>query len=111
MLTEASDKLLEVDEAVLVLVEQAEEPGGQRGRVHAAAPGPQYREELAKLARVDAVLLQVGQARVVALRRSAARAPVAAHDVLGLHAYKDGNTHAHRHRHTHTHTPKKIIMA
>jgi len=85
-LTQPGDKLLEVDEAILVVaVQQTEEACGQDGRVRPAHPRPQRPEELAELARVDAVLLQVGQAGVVAVgRRRAAGPPVAAHDVLGL---------------------------
>ena len=83
-LTQTRDKLLEVDEAVLVHVQQAEEACGQRGGVRPTEPGSQGPEQLAELSQVNAVLLQVGQAGVVALRRCGAGPPVAAHYVLGL---------------------------
>lgn len=50
----------------------------------AAHPGSKGRKELGELGRVNAVLLQVGQAGVVALTGRAAGAPVAARHVLGL---------------------------
>ena len=50
----------------------------------AAKPGSKIRVELGELASVDAVLLQVGQTGIVALRRPAAGAPVAARHVFGL---------------------------
>lgn len=54
-----------------------------------AAPGGQGAEKLRELSAVDAVLLQVGQAGVVALRWVAAASPVTAGQVLRL----KGHTH------------------
>lgn len=84
-LTQACDKFFEVDEAVLVLIQQAEEARCEGGRVDAAHPDAQGAKELRELAQVDAVLLQVRQAGVVAFRCRGAGTPVTAHDVLGLH--------------------------
>lgn len=50
----------------------------------AANPWSKGRKQLGKLARVDAVLLQVGQTGVVAFRGRTAGAPVAARHVFGL---------------------------
>lgn len=66
------------------MVEQTEEAHGQQVRLGAVGPGEQLLEEAFELLRVDAVLLQVRQAGVVALRWVAAAAPVAAGQVLRL---------------------------
>lgn len=50
----------------------------------AVGPGEQQVEQAFELLHVDAVLLQVGQAGVVALSRVAAAAPVTAGQVLRL---------------------------
>lgn len=50
----------------------------------AANPGSQGRKQLGKLARVDAVLLQVWQTGIVAFGGRTAGAPVAARHVFGL---------------------------
>lgn len=60
----------------------------------AVGPGEEQREEDLELLHVDAVLLQVGQAGVVALRGVAAAAPVAAGQVLCLQ--EDNNKLSHR---------------
>lgn len=83
-LTESGDELLEVDQTILVLVQESEEAGRQRGTVAPAHPGRQCGEQLGELKRVDAVLLQVWQAGVVAVGRRAAGAPVTAGHVFGL---------------------------
>lgn len=83
-LTQAVDELSEIDEPVAVLVEQTEEAHGQQVRLGAVGPGEELLEEALELLHVDAVLLQVRQAGVVALRRVAAAAPVAAGQVLRL---------------------------
>lgn len=59
----------------------------------AVGPGEEQREEDLELLHVDAVLLQVGQAGVVALRGVAAAAPVAAGQVLCLQ--EDNNKLSH----------------
>lgn len=66
------------------MVEQTEEAHGQQVRLGAVGPGEQLLEESFELLRVDAVLLQVRQAGVVALCWVAAAAPVAAGQVLRL---------------------------
>lgn len=66
------------------MVEQTEEADGQQVRLGAVGPGEQLLEESFELLRVDAVLLQVRQAGVVALCWVAAAAPVAAGQVLRL---------------------------
>lgn len=58
----------------------------------AVGPGEEQLEEDLELLHVDAVLLQVGQAGVVALRGVAAAAPVAAGQVLCLQE-DDDNCH------------------
>ena len=84
VLTQATDELPEVDECVSVLVEQAEEAQGQGVGVRPVGPGEQQVEQPPELLHVHAVLLQVRQAGVVALRGVAAAAPVTAGQVLRL---------------------------
>lgn len=83
-LTESSDELFEVDQSVLVLVQQSEEAGRQGGGVASTDPGTQCREQLGELSWVNAVLLQVRKAGIVALGCRAAGAPVTARHVFGL---------------------------
>lgn len=66
------------------MVEQTEEAHGQQVRLGAVGPGEQLLEETFELLYVDAVLLQVRQAGVVALCRVAAAAPVTAGQMLRL---------------------------
>lgn len=66
------------------MVEETEEAQSQGVRVGPVGPGEQQLEEAFELLHVDAVLLQVGQAGVVALCGVAAAAPVAAGQVLCL---------------------------
>lgn len=64
-LTEGPAELFEVDEAVLVLVYQAEDPEGQGALGGAESPGLEQGEEHAELLETQLVLLQVGQAGVM----------------------------------------------
>ena len=72
------------------MVEQAEEACGQGVRVGLVGPGEEQHKEAPELLHVDAVLLQVGQAGVVALRQVGAPSPVAAGQVLRLMRQKEG---------------------
>lgn len=84
LLTQAIDKLSEVDEGISVLVQKTEESHSQRVRVGSVGPGEQQVEQALKLLNVNAVLLQVRQAGVMTLCGIAAAAPVTAGQVLGL---------------------------
>lgn len=88
-LTESSDELFEVDQSILVLVQQSEEASRQCRGVASTKPGSKGSEQLAELGRVNAVLLQVWQAGVMALCCRAAGTPITAGHVFGL---KDSRT-------------------
>lgn len=87
-LTESSDELFEIDETILVLVQEPEEASRQYGGVSSTCPWGQNSEELSELDWIDAILLQVRQAGVVALRCRTAGAPVTAGHVFGLNRAK-----------------------
>ena len=61
-------------------------------------PGEEQHEEAPELLHVDAVLLQVGQAGVVALRQVGAPSPVAAGQVLRLTRQREGGQLKTRYR-------------
>lgn len=87
-LTESSDELFEIDQTILVLVQESEEASRQDGGVASTCPGGQNREELSELDQINAILLQVRQAGVMALRCRTAGAPVTAGHVFGLNRAK-----------------------
>lgn len=83
-LTHSCHELLEVDERIPVLIQEAEEPCCQHGGVCPTSPGGEADEQLLELLHVDSVLLQVGQALVAAGGGRTVVPPVTAHQVLGL---------------------------
>lgn len=83
-LTEGAAELFKVDEAVLVLVYQAEDPEGEGALGGAESPGLQQGEEHAKLLETQLVLLQIGQAGVMMEQSRALHCPVAAAEMLPL---------------------------
>lgn len=83
-LTHSCHKLLEVDERIPVLIQEAEEPPCQHRGVCPTGPGGEADEELLELLHVYPVLLQVGQALVPAGSGRTVVPPVTAHQVLGL---------------------------
>lgn len=83
--TQAAGQPLELDEAVPVLVQEAEGPVGEQLGVLPAGPGREQAVEAGELAGVDAVLLGVRPAGVVALRhRAPAALPVAPDQMFPL---------------------------
>lgn len=82
------------------MVEQTEEAHGQQVRLGAVGPGEQLLEEAFELLYVDAVLLQVRQAGVVALCRVAAAAPVTAGQMLRLEGRGEKSLVRRREQHT-----------
>lgn len=90
LLTQATDELPEIDEGVSVLVKETEEAQSQGVWVGSVGPGEQQVEQAFELLHVDAVLLQVGQARVVALCGVAAATPVTAGQMLCLEREGEG---------------------
>jgi len=90
LLTQAIDELPKIDEGISVIVKETEEAQSQGVRVGPGGPGEQQVEQASELLHVDAVLLQVGQAGVVALRGVAAAAPVTAGQVLRLNRAREG---------------------
>lgn len=82
--TEGTTELFKVDEAVLVLVNQTEEPQRQGALVAAEGPGLQQREEHAELLEAQLVLLQIGQAGVVVMQSRTVHCPVAGEEMLSL---------------------------
>lgn len=66
------------------MVEETEETEGQWVGVGSVGPGEQQVEQALELLHIDAVLLQIWQAGVVALCGVTAAAPVAAGQVLRL---------------------------
>ena len=83
-LTERTANLFKVDEAVLVLVYQAEDPQGEGALGAAESPGLQQGEEHAELSETQLVLLQIGQAGVVVQENRTLHCPVAAEEMLPL---------------------------
>ncbi len=83
-LTEAADELSEVYERVCVVVQQTEDAQGQVIGVCAAGPGEEQRKQHFELLQIDAVLLQVRQARVVPAHGVTGAAPVTAGQMLSL---------------------------
>lgn len=82
--TQGTAELFKVDQAVLVLVNQAEEPQRQGALVAAEGPGLQQREEHAELLEAQLVLLQVSQAGVVVMQGRTVHCPVAGEEMLPL---------------------------
>lgn len=82
--TESVAELLKVDEAVLVLVDEAEDPEGERALGGAEGPGLQQGEELAELLESQLVLLQIRQAGVMVEQSWTLHRPVAAEEMLPL---------------------------
>lgn len=82
--TEGTAELFKVDQAILVLVNQAEEPQGKGALVAAEGPGLQQREEHAELLETQLVLLQIGQAGVVVNQSRTIHCPVAGEEMLSL---------------------------
>lgn len=83
-LTHSCDELLEVDERIPVLIQEAEEAPCQHRGVCPTGPGGEAAEQLLELLHVYAILLQVGQALVPAGSGRTVVPPVTAHQVLGL---------------------------
>lgn len=83
--TQAAGKPLELDEAVPVLIQEAEGPVGEELGVLPAGPGREQAVEAGELPGVDAVLLGVRPAGVVPLRhRAPAALPVAPDQMFPL---------------------------
>lgn len=83
-LTHSCHKLLEVDERIPVLIQEAEEPPCQHRGMCPTGPGGEADKQLLELLHVYAILLQVGQALVPAGSGRTVIPPVTAHQVLGL---------------------------
>lgn len=92
-LTKAVNELSEVDERVRVLVEQPEEADSKAIGVCATGPGKEHQEQALKLLQVHAVLLQVGQTRVMTVHRVTRAAPVTAGQVFGLEGSAEEEKH------------------
>lgn len=92
-LTEAINELSEVNERVCVLVEQPEEADSKAIGVCATGPGKEHREQPLKLFQVHAVLLQVGQTRVMTVHWVTRAAPVTAGQVFGLEGSAEEEKH------------------
>lgn len=92
VLTEGPAELFKVDEAILVLVYQAEDPEGKGALVAAESPGLQQGEKHAELLETQLVLLQIGQAGVMMEQSWTFHCPVAAEEMLPL---RRGNTEKH----------------
>lgn len=82
--TEAGGKRSERDEVVHAVVQEPEGPLGKDPRVCPAGPWRDQLKQACKLPAVDAVLLGVGPAGVVAGGPGSGLLPVAAHHVLPL---------------------------
>lgn len=82
--TQATDELPKIDEGISVLVKETEESHSQGVGVRPIGPGEQQVEEAFELLYINAVLLQVGQAGVMALCGVAAATPVTAGKMLRL---------------------------
>lgn len=91
-LTKGTAELFKVDEAVLVLVYQAEDPEGESAFGGAESPRLQQGEEHAELLKTQLILLQIGQAGVVMEKSRTLHCPVAAEEMLPL---KIGNKEKH----------------
>lgn len=83
-LTESAAELFKVDEAVLVLVYQAEDPEGEGALGAAESPGLQEGKEGAELLETQLVLLQIGQTGVMMQKNWTLHCPVAAEEMLPL---------------------------
>lgn len=83
-LTKGTAELFKVDEAVLVLIYQAEDPEGEGALGVAESPGLQQGEEHAELLETQLVLLQIGQAGVMMEQSWTLHCPVAAEEMLPL---------------------------
>lgn len=83
-LTKSTAELFKVDEAVLVLVYQTEDPEGEGALSAAECPGLQQEEEHAELLETQLVLLQIGQAGVMMQQSWTLHCPVAAEEMLPL---------------------------
>lgn len=82
--TKGTAELFKVNEAVLILVYEAENPKGEGALDGAEGPRLQQREERAELLEAQLVLLQIGQAGVMMEQRWALYLPVAAEEMLPL---------------------------
>lgn len=84
MATQAAGEPLELDELVHVVIQEAEGPVGEEVGVLPAGPGREQAVEAGELLGVDAVLLGVRPAGVVALWHRAPALPVAPDQMLPL---------------------------
>lgn len=82
--TKSVAELFKVDEAVLILVDQAEDPEGEGALVGAKSPRLQQGEEHAELLETQLVLLQISQAGVMMEESWTLHRPVAAEKMLPL---------------------------
>lgn len=82
--TKSVAELFKVDEAVLILVDQAEDPEGEGALVGAKSPRLQQGEEHAELLKTQLVLLQISQAGVMMEESWTLHRPVAAEKMLPL---------------------------
>ncbi len=91
-LTKGEAELFKVDEAILVLVYQTEDPEGEGALCAAERPGLQQGEERAELLEAQLVLLQIGQAGVMMQQSWTLHCPVAAEEMLPLKTRKQRKT-------------------
>lgn len=82
--TEGTAELFKVDKAVLVLINQAEDPQGEGALVGAESPGLEQGEEHAELLESQLVLLQIGQAGVMMVQSGTTHCPVTGEEMLPL---------------------------
>lgn len=82
--TEGIAELFKVDKAVLVLINQAEDPQGEGALVGAESPGLEKGEEHAELLESQLVLLQIGQAGVMMVQSRTIHCPVTGEEMLPL---------------------------
>lgn len=82
--TEGTAELFKVDKAVLVLINQAEDPQGKSALVGAESPGLKQGEEHAELLETQLVLLQIGQAGVMMVQSRTIHCPVTGEEMLPL---------------------------
>lgn len=83
-LTKGTAEFSKVDEAILVLVNQAEDPEGKGALSSTKSPGLQQGEEHRELLETQLVLLQVGQTGVMMQQSWTFHCPVAAEEMLSL---------------------------